>query len=328
MKKHRKQFVNFVERELKCELVDANANLLHFRAKTDNYPFVKDIERVFARRTDVKRHYNILVEHKNPQPFEVAFTFAGMHNIPAYLTKTFGGFTPKPHIWQLYNMSRWKTDQRGCINAVLPDAEEIKTHIDTIYHLLNPNCKKRDFHKRKVELLSYNEEHKVWECGNADNLATVFVQAPSYLAAGSYIYINSYKKGFEFYGKTFEYYGKGWCKEVNGNDYALLFSVKPDAIYDWFYSSERTFTEVERTFNAIEYSFKHRPWLYYCKGEYTKVRQLFLSETLKWLSDKHPMCIKALSCNLKRALTTLIKNRKVATAYYITSKRNLLAELR
>ena len=305
MKKKRKQFIKLVENVLGCELVEANANLLHFKTKTDDCPSIADIESVLPELTLLRRHHNILLERPNPKPYDVSFIFAGMINIPVYLIKTFGGHSPKPYIWHLHNMSMYETDQRGYRSVVAPDVEEIKDHIYTIYQLLNPNCKRRDIHKRKMKLLSYNSEINMWECGSQDYLSTVFVEAPEYLSKDSCIYVNSYKKCFESYGKTYEYYGKGLCKEVKNNDYAMLFAVKPDAIYDWFYSAQRDVSEIESLFHTIEASYKNRPWMYYCKGEYTKLRNLFLMETLRWLLGQPNLTIRGFSYKLRRALSAV-----------------------
>ena len=223
-------------------------------------------------------------------------------------------------------MSMYTTDQRGYRQTVAPDVTEIKEHIHTIYQLLNPNCKRRDFHKRVVKLLSYNEELNMWECGNDNILSTVFVDAPSYLSSGSGIYINTYKKSVENYGKIFEYYGKGLCNEVKNNDYVQLFALKPDAVYDWFYSQERNLNEIIDTLKDIEYSFVHRPWLYYCKGEYTKVRQLFLMETFRGVASRPTAEVKNLPTDLKLSLFALADKDIVASCYYLLPTRNLLDE--
>jgi hypothetical protein len=307
----RKNFIQEIETKLNCTLVSKSATLLHFKANTDDCPSNAEMLSLLPESNRVRRQHNILFERPNPKPYEAYLIFVGMENIPNYLTNTFGGHSPKPHIWRLYNMYLYDTDVRGFKQEVLPTAEEVKVHIQTIYHILNPN-RIRDCHKMKVELFRYNASTELWECGSKDYKNVLFVNAPSYLSEYSSIYINTYKNASQGFSRIYEYYGKDLCKQHTDEDFAKLFSLYPDAIYDWFYSEDRTIEDVAKMFASIERSYVLRPYLYYCKGEYNKIRQIFLIETMKLIHLKSRQEILSLPKRMRDSMSALCKKKLVS----------------
>ncbi len=310
MNNKRISLIYAIEKKFNCELVFANANLLHFKALSTVDPSDAAFEQILPK--NVTRNCNILYERKAPVAGETMFVFAGMPNIPNYLVKTFGGINPKLNIWRLRNIAGYGVDLSGYRQDVAPTAEEVREHILTVYHLLNPNCKKKDFHKKKVELLSYDKNTGMWECGNPLDLYTVKVAVPAYLGVGSSVYINTYKKGAENYSRVYEYYGKGLLKNAPDTDYAKIFALRPDAIYDWFYSEERSVEDVITMFGLIEHSYVARPYLYYCKGEYTKIRNLFLVEAMRFMHLRSEEEIKNLPAGIRRSMLAICDNNRVA----------------
>lgn len=311
-KKKTNQRIKEIETKLNCHLVSKSSNLLHFKANTDDCPSNAELLKLLPTNTTVKRHHNLLFERLNPKPYEVALIFVGMENIPDYLSRTFGGHSPKPHLWRLYNMSMYNTDARGYKEDILPTAEDIKDHIDTIYHVLNPN-KYRDFHKTRVELFNYCESTGLWECGCSRFNTTILVKAPSYLGAGCKIYINTNKKASLGFSRIYDYYGKDLCKKEADGDYAKLFALHPDAIYDWFYSQERILEEVADVFSEIEISYHLRPYLYYCKGEYNKIRQIFLIETMRFIKMMSKEQISSLPQKMRNSMFALCNKHLVSS---------------
>ncbi len=239
------------------------------------------------------------------------FVFAGMPNIPNYLVKTFGGINPKLNIWRLRNIAGYGVDLSGYRQDVAPTAEEVREHILTVYHLLNPNCKKKDFHKKKVELLHYREDENCWSCGSRYTSNLLRVEVPSYLHEGARVFLNTAKRCSASYGMTYEYYGKDLLKDEPNGDYAKLFALRPEAIYDWFYSKERSVEDVVAMFELIEHSYVARPYLYYCKGEYTKVRQIFLIEVIKFMNSRPDETVH-LTRRMRVSIHALIEKRLVS----------------
>ena len=307
---NREKFIKKVEKHLDCKFFTVYSSVLYFKSNTAKSALtsLEVFEEFILPLDKINRKHNILIEVVNPEPCALKFVFIGMSQIPSSLTNRFGGKCPQINAWELYNMPMHNTDSRGHKKSIAPNGYEVINHILRVYRSLNPNLKRRDGHKVKAELLYYHPEKNLWECGYRDRQRVLQVSAPAYLGVCSHIYIDTSTS----LGDLFNYYGKHLCDQVDHGDYAKLFATHPEAVYDWFYSQDRTIDEIVRMFESIEHSYIARPFLYYCKGEYTKLRRLFLVEAMRVMHLKTEEEIKKLPKSMRISMRALCRNKQVS----------------
>ncbi len=280
----------------KCTLVHDDANLLYFKGKGKMCPPDSYFMRLYRTMKSINSRHNILFEPADSDTSDTALIFIGRECIAHDLFEQYGGRCVKPFFWR-FN----KTD--SCKHNI-PSIEQLSKHIINRYNLLAPcNRSKRD--KQKVELLEYSPMRQKWVCGSNEFCHAIFVDVPSYLGVGSKIYISVNRDEANCFSKNYDYYGKGSCANVTNNDFVKRFAENLGAIYDWFYSTPRTIEEIAEMFKQIEESYIERRHLYYSKGEYNKVRQIFLIEVFKFVNLKSDEQILALPEKMRQSMLIL-----------------------